>query len=161
MFSLQIEIQRRKNEPIPDGWAQDAEGKPTTDAQIGFESKRLMPLGGAELTSGYKGYGLAGMVEIFCGILGGAQYGPKVRRWLNTDRVADLGQCFVAIDPECFAPGFEDRMSDLMNHLRGMEPAEEGKPVLVAGDPERNHMAQVDKQGGIRYHENQIKASVS
>jgi LDH2 family malate/lactate/ureidoglycolate dehydrogenase len=49
-----------------------------------------MPLGGAELTGGYKGYGLAMMVEIFCGIMGNAAYGPKVRRWKNTDTVANL-----------------------------------------------------------------------
>ena len=30
-----------------------------------------MPLGGAEQTSGYKGYGLAALVEIFCGISAG------------------------------------------------------------------------------------------
>ena len=39
--------------------------------------------------------------------------------------------------------------------------AEPDKPVLVAGDPERAHIALVDSEGGIRYHVNQIKASVS
>mgnify|MGYP000140301875 CR=1 FL=1 len=51
-----------------------------------------MPLGGAEETSGYKGYGLAMMVEIFCGILANGAYGPNVRRWKNTDTVANLVQ---------------------------------------------------------------------
>lgn len=41
---------------------------------------------------------------------------------MQTDREADLGQCFVAIDPTFFAPGFEDRMSDLMGYCRDMEP---------------------------------------
>ena len=50
----------------------------------------LMPLGGSELTSGYKGYGLAMLVEIFCGILGNAAYGPNIRKWKNTDTVANL-----------------------------------------------------------------------
>ena len=39
---------------------------------------------------GYKGYGLAMMVEIFCGILSGGAYGNKIRRWKTTDRVANL-----------------------------------------------------------------------
>lgn len=36
-----------------------------------FDTRCLYPLGGSELTSGYKGYGLGAMVELFCGILGG------------------------------------------------------------------------------------------
>lgn len=121
----------------------------------------LMPLGGAEETSGYKGYGLATLVEIFCGISAGATYGPNIRRWMDTKRKADLGQCFIAVDPECFASGFQARMSDLMSHLRHMEPADPTKPILVAGDPERAHIALVDAEGGIRYHVNQINASAA
>ncbi|XP_069681972.1 uncharacterized oxidoreductase YjmC-like [Periplaneta americana] len=157
-----IEVQRRKGEPIAEGWAQDPEGRITTDADLAFKTSCLMPLGGAEITSGYKGYGLGLLVETFCGILAGATFGPNIRRWMeNTDRPADLGQCFVAIDPQCFAPGFEDRMSELMDYLRGMQPSEQSKPVLVPGDPERNHMKMVDEEGGIRYHENQLKASAA
>lgn len=66
-----IEIQRRKNEPLPMGWAQDPTGKPTTDGNLAFETGCLMPLGGTELTSGYKGYGLGAMVEILCGVMAG------------------------------------------------------------------------------------------
>lgn len=161
LTAIQIEIQKRKKEPIPEGWAQDMEGRPTTDAEIGFASKRLMPLGGTELNSGYKGYGLAVLVEIFCGILSGATYGPNVRAWMSSERVANLGQCFAAINPEMFAPGFEDRMDDLMSLLRHLPSADQSKPVLVHGDPERAHMALVDREGGIRYHENQLKAAVS
>ena len=119
-----------------------------------------MPLGGSELTSGYKGYGLCQMVEVFCGILAGANYGPKIRKWGDTNSLANLGQCFVAINPESFAPGFKDRVSDLNNILRNLSPADSKKPVLVAGDPEKFRMKLVDKEGGIRYHVNQIKAAV-
>lgn len=42
------------------------------------------------LTGGYKGYGLAMMVEVFCGILSGASFGPNVRRWKTNDRPANL-----------------------------------------------------------------------
>lgn len=64
-------MQKRKNEPIPEGWAQDKEGRPTTSTEEAYKSACLMPLGGSELTSGYKGYGLGVLVEIFCGILAG------------------------------------------------------------------------------------------
>ncbi|KAK9679661.1 Malate/L-lactate dehydrogenase [Popillia japonica] len=114
-----IEIARRKGIPIPEGWAQDKDGRTTTDTNIAMApTSCLMPLGGSETNSGYKGYGLAFIVEIFAGILSGATYGPNIKRWLSTERVADLGQCFIAINPKCFAPGFEDRLSDLMNAIR-------------------------------------------
>jgi L-2-hydroxycarboxylate dehydrogenase (NAD+) len=41
----------------------------------------LFPLGGGELSGGYKGYGLTFMVEILCGILGNGNYGPNIRTW--------------------------------------------------------------------------------
>ncbi|XP_069681976.1 uncharacterized oxidoreductase YjmC-like isoform X1 [Periplaneta americana] len=156
-----IEVQRRKGEPIVHGWAQDAEGLSTTDAVVALKTLCLMPLGGPEITSGYKGYGLSLMVETLCGVLSGSSIGPDIRLWHESaEEGPNLGQCFIAIDPQCFAPGFEDRMSSIMDYLRGMEPADPSKPVLVPGDPERNHMQMVDEQGGIRYHENQLEASV-
>lgn len=71
MNCIQIEVQRRKKEPIPVGWAQGPDGKPTTDAELAFNTRALMPLGGEEKTSGFKGYGLALLVETLCGILAG------------------------------------------------------------------------------------------
>lgn len=48
-------MQKRKNLPIPDGWALDADGNVTTDATKAFEAGKLLPLGGDEKTSSYKG----------------------------------------------------------------------------------------------------------
>jgi hypothetical protein len=41
---------------------------------------------------------------------------------MTTDRSANLGQCFIAVNPEMFAPGFSDRLQDLMDFMRKMEP---------------------------------------
>jgi len=154
-----IELQKRKGEPIPLGWAQDDVGNPTTDPTVAMNARCLMPLGGDEINSGYKGYGLALMVELFCGILAGSASGPNVRKWMTTSKAANLGQCFIALDPSCFAPDFETRLSNLLNYLRNMEPKDHSKPVLVAGDPETTHMRKIDSLGGILYHLNQIEAS--
>jgi hypothetical protein len=81
----------------------------------------------------------------------------------------------MAINPAFFEDGFEDRLQDLMDFCRAMEPvreyfesiiepmlsfgfykAEEGKPVLVAGDPERQHVAKCELLGGIPYHVNNL-----
>lgn len=156
-----VEVQLRKGEQIPAGWGLSREGEVTTDPVEVMASSSLMPLGGAEINSGYKGYGLALMTEIFCGIMAGGKYGPNVRKWMHSTEEANLGQCFVAVDPSCFAPGFEDRLSDLMKSLRNLEPVDPSKPVLVAGDPEANHVKLVKETGGIEYHVNQVSACVS
>ncbi|XP_016934363.2 uncharacterized oxidoreductase YjmC [Drosophila suzukii] len=154
-----IEIQRRKGAPLPDGWAQDPNGAVTNDAELGFSTGCLMPLGGSELTSGYKGYGLGAMVDILTGVMSGANYSTQVRKWTHAgaDSAADLGQVFIAVDPNCFAPNFEERMTDFNCRLRGTTPTDPSKPVLLAGDKERNGMADVDAAGGIQYLENQLK----
>lgn len=117
-----IEMKRRKNESMPLGWAQDKDGKPTTDATVGFVAGCLTPLGGAEETSGFKGYGLGVMVETLCGVLSGAMLSHQIRKWNlgPSDTVANLGQVFIAIDPKAFSPDFNDRSSLLLNHLRDM-----------------------------------------
>ncbi|KAI8787075.1 uncharacterized oxidoreductase YjmC-like isoform X1 [Biomphalaria glabrata] len=148
-----LEINERKGLEIPLGWGCDVNGKATKNPS---EATGLMPLGGTEECSGYKGYGLSMMVEVFCGILAGAQFGSNIRKWKTTDRIADLGQCFVAIDPNAFAPGFTDRISELNATLRNQEPAAGEEEVLVPGDPERKHMDKCNALGGIPYHTNQI-----
>lgn len=154
-----IEIVRRKGTDIPLGWANDTTGHLTTNANLAFESGCLAPLGGSEITSGYKGYGLGAMVEVLCGVLAGANFSTKVRKWTHcgSDSEADLGQFFMALDPKCFAPGFTGRLSEMNNILRNLTPVDPNNPILIAGEPERNHMTRVDKVGGVKYTENQIK----
>ena len=96
------------------------------------------------------------MVDVMCGLMSGAQSGPHVRRWGKHDVPADLGQFFIAVDPECFAPGMGQRLQALMTKLRASEGADPSKPILVPGDPERICVAEVEKLGAIKYTENHI-----
>ncbi|XP_012139669.1 putative oxidoreductase YjmC [Megachile rotundata] len=153
-----IEIALRKKEPIPEGWALDNDGKITTDPEKAYDATVLMPLGGEERNSGYKGYGLATMVEVLSGILSGSHFGPNIRQWKGSKEIADLGHCFMAINPEAFCCGSKERLSKLMKQLREL-PTIGDKTVMVAGDPERAAMARVEREGGIAYHPNQLKAS--
>ncbi|KAK2569542.1 malate dehydrogenase [Acropora cervicornis] len=142
-----IEMAKRKGVEMPHGWGVDSKGQETLDPEKVLSGGGQLPLGGMELTSGFKGYGLAMMVEVFCGILADAAFGPEIRKWKGDERVANLGQCFVAINPSAFAPGFEDRLQ-----------MEGETSVLVAGDPERIHMRKVEQDGGISYHINLMDA---
>ncbi|XP_046393159.1 uncharacterized oxidoreductase YjmC-like [Ischnura elegans] len=153
-----IDIQRAENAKIPAGWAQDFEGKETTNSDTAMIAGCLIPLGRTEETSGYKGTGLALMVEILCGILSGANYGPFIKKLKSTTGPANLGQSFIALDPSAFAPHFEDRLSHLLEVIRTSQPVDPTKPILVAGDPERIHMSQVTCRGGLLYHHGLIRS---
>lgn len=86
-------------------------------------------------------------------------YATHIRKWTaNDDRPADLGQAFIAVDPSAFAPDFEMRMDTFIQEMRQLEPSESGKPVMVAGDPERTHIKKVEEDGGIHYHQNLVQA---
>ncbi|KAL0820210.1 hypothetical protein ABMA28_006133 [Loxostege sticticalis] len=158
-----IEMQRRKGQPLPSGWAQGPDGRETTDADLGYNTGCLMPLGGGEQTSGYKGYGLAAMVELFCGISSGANYGHHVRSWSHSGEggPANLGHCFVAVDPECFAPGFGDRLAEAIQHWRQLEPTDPNLPVLAPGDKEKKSAKETDERGTVSYVKQQIDSSAA
>jgi LDH2 family malate/lactate/ureidoglycolate dehydrogenase len=102
----------RVGEPIPEGWAVDAEGLPTTDPRAAIEGS-LLPLGGT------KGFALALLVEVLSGVLSGAAVGPEVvGTFVPADRESNVGHCFLALDPEALAPGFAARMDRLAADLR-------------------------------------------
>ncbi|HKF16647.1 MAG TPA: Ldh family oxidoreductase [Candidatus Dormibacteraeota bacterium] len=102
----------RVGEPIPEGWAVDAEGQPTTDPEAAIEGS-LLPLGG------HKGFALALLVEVLSGVLSAAAVGPEVGgTFEESDRESNVGHCFVAIDPAALVPGFAERMDRLTADIR-------------------------------------------
>ena len=97
-------------------------------------------------------------VELITGLLSGAAVAHNVRNWQSYDREANLGQCFAAINPEMFAPGLNQRLQELMDHLRQLEPVDSSLPILVPGDPEKREQERVehDQKGAILYTSNHI-----
>ena len=93
-----IMLAAQKGERIPEGWALDRHGKPTTDPQEAIEHGSMFPIGGV------KGAMLALMFELICSALTGAAIGPEADSFFaeqgNRPRV---GQAFVAIDPGALA----------------------------------------------------------
>ncbi|KAF9794843.1 hypothetical protein SFRURICE_015122 [Spodoptera frugiperda] len=155
-----IEVQIHKEEPLPPGWAVGPDGKTITDAKAAFQAGRLMPLGGEEKTSGYKGYALSAMVELFCSGLSGSTSTHNIRGWeLNSSQgPPDLGQCFAAINPECFAPGFVDRAADCLTTWRNLEPVDPALPVLAPGDKEHHIGEATLAKGTVNYPQKQLEA---
>ena len=100
-----IEVAARRGWSLPVGWAIDADGNPATTPEAALAGA-LHPLGGEEATGGHKGYGLALVVDLLTGILGGAAFGPNIVGLFSTEAPADLGQTFIAIDPSALGePG--------------------------------------------------------
>lgn len=87
----------QKGQPIPEGWAVDENGKPTTDAKAALKGT-LIPLGGA------KGSALALMVEVLAVALTGANFGAEAASFLDAEGPSPgVGQMLIVIDPGAFA----------------------------------------------------------
>jgi LDH2 family malate/lactate/ureidoglycolate dehydrogenase len=116
---------------IPHGWAMDAEGVPTTSTETAMKGL-LMPLGG------YKGSGLAMLVEILTAVLGGGAMSTQLGGIRIFGQPARVSQSFIAVDVTRFLPAdeFHARMEDLVGMMKSSAPAKGFDEVLVAGDPE-------------------------
>ena len=141
-----LEIAQRKNLPIPEGWAQDAAGHPSTDAHAVRNGGALQPLGGA--TGSHKGYGLGAVVDILSAVLSGANYGPWVPPFVAFLQPAanpvgaGLGHFFGAMRVDAFRPAdeFKAHLDNWISTFRAAQ-AVPGKQVLIPGDPEREMAA--------------------
>ena len=93
-----IMMAMRKGERIPEGWALDRDGKPTTDPKEAIERGSLFPIGGA------KGAMLALMFELICAALTGAAIGPEADSFFSEEgNTPRIGHAFMAIDPGALA----------------------------------------------------------
>ena len=129
--------------PIPDTWATDREGRPTTDPQAALDGF-LLPMGG------YKGYGLALIVDLFAGLLSGAAYLTHVQTWIDAPAAPqDLGHFFFLIDTARLgSPAWlAGRMDDFANILHSTPRADPAKPVLLPGEMEMDRLERHRREG--------------
>lgn len=108
----------RKGAPIAPGWALDAEGQPTEDAEAAL-SGSMLPAGG------HKGFGIGLMVEIFAAALSGGNLGLEASPFSGPQGgPPGTGQFFIGIDPEAFgAAQFAAAMDRLAQAIRAQEGA--------------------------------------
>ncbi len=134
-----IMVAREQGEPIPSGLALDAQGRPTTDPAEALAGS-LLPVGG------YKGYGMALMADILCGVLAGGSFGTKVGSLIKGDmsKPTDKSFFFLALKVDAFCPPseFKDRVADYVRLIKASKLASGTTEVLVAGEKEwRNYQA--------------------
>ncbi|HEU5318643.1 MAG TPA: Ldh family oxidoreductase [Chloroflexota bacterium] len=132
-FALQAE----RGEPLPEGWAIDAEGQPTTDPKAGLGGY-LLPLGSP--TAGHKGFGLAMLMDTLAGALSGARFGVELQRMTDTDpRPYGIGHFLMAVDPAWFGEvgEFRRKIDRMIRDLRDT-PTQAGVERIYAPG-ERSH----------------------
>ncbi|GEM82450.1 Ldh family oxidoreductase [Meiothermus hypogaeus] len=101
----------KKGEAIPEGWALDKEGRPTTDAKAALEGS-LIPIGDG------KGFALAVLVEILAGALAGDVLSPDLPLpWMPPEQTAKPGLLLMGLEPSAFGAGYAARVAQLIKAL--------------------------------------------
>jgi len=152
-----VEVAAREENPIPEGWVIDAEGKPITAPErilkeLDSGQAALLPLGGAgEEMAGYKGYDLATMVEILSAALCGGMFLKDLlgRAPDGSRRPFMLGHFFLAIDVAHFVPLEQSRRitGQIMRDLQGSRRAPGQERIYVAGEKEHEMEQRIRQQG--------------
>lgn len=120
---------KEQNKPLPEGWALDINGKPTNDPDEGMMGF-VLPM------AGFKGYGIAMMIDIISGVISGASYLNKVGRFYSENNACmDVGFTFIAIDPKIvLGDDYENIMEGYVDALRNSEAVEDSEIVLPGDD---------------------------
>lgn len=135
-----IALAKSRGDSIPEGWVIDADGNPATDPSAYSHGGALLPLGGEQ---GYKGFGLAVVVEVLCGLLTGLGFG------VYPDGRHNDG-CFLAVfnvshfrDPD----EFSSEVDDFVDYLKETAPAAGSSGVLYPGELEERSLVQRERDG--------------
>lgn len=125
----------KAGQPIPEGWALDSEGRPTTDPKAALEGT-MLPAGEA------KGAMLALVVEVLCATLTGANHSFDASSFFDAKGAPPgVGQTIIAFDPRCAVKdAFAHRLESLLSEMT----AQEGVRLPGAGRAERRIAAQRD-----------------
>lgn len=138
-----VRVKKIAGQPVPLGWILDPDGKPTTDPNqlYGDPPGTILPLGGDQ---GYKGFGLAFMIEMMCGGLSGGQCA-----YPNPPPPVGNAAFFFVLNPEFF--GGQDHLrqevAQLEQYVRGVPLIDGVKEVFLPGDPERKTLGQRQVNG--------------
>ncbi len=122
----EVTAHKRRGESLPEGWALDADGNPTTDPDAALAGS-MVPAGGA------KGFNTGLMTELFAAVLAGAHLGIEASPFAGTKGgPPQTGQCFIAIDPGAFGENHFD--SGLGRLIAALEAEPEVRlPGLIDG----------------------------
>ena len=147
-----ISLAAREGRSIPEGWALDAQGNPTTDPVAALQGI-LLPMAGP------KGYGLAVINEILAGVLSGAktleQVPADVIATGRYDVSMEIGHFVMALDPEVFC-GLEDFKREVDRVRRSLKASGSGAEIMLPGEPE--HRSLQERLSGLPLEQSTFEA---
>jgi LDH2 family malate/lactate/ureidoglycolate dehydrogenase len=126
-----VVVAQQAGEPIPDGWAIGPDGEPTTEPTEALAGA-MLPM------AGYKGFGLAFMIDVLTACLAGAPPSPDVVGDPESTTPQGMSHCFIAIHVESADSGhaYEDSLSRLVSYVHEAPRAEWAEAFMAPGEPE-------------------------
>lgn len=136
-----IILAEEEGETIPEEWALDEQGRPTTDPS---EVHALQPVGGP------KGYGLGLLVDVCSGLLSGMGHSPSVDSLYDDySKSQEIGHFVGAIDVGAFrdVEAFKDDVETMISELKSQRTVEGVDEVMLPGEPEARTRAEREAEG--------------
>ena len=145
-----LRLAAKKGETIPSDWGIDKDGNETTDPD------QVIHGGFLQWAGGYKGFGLATMVEILGGVLSGGLFGLKMPALVNFGQDPLIANGFyLAIDIERFMPLeiFGQKISSLVQDVKSSKKIKGVEQIYMPGEPEFENKTK-RLESGIPLNEN-------
>ena len=142
--ALKIEQAKADGKSIPDTWAVDENGYPTTNPAD------YMNGGSAQPMAAHKGYGLSMMAEILTGVLSGGAYLHQITSWgWDLPTTNKVSHCFMAVDIAQFMPGdqFADRLQDYTDKIHSSPKRDDTAALYVPGEIDNARYAKALAEG--------------
>lgn len=145
----------KDGQKLPDGWLIDKNGVPTNDPNEYEKGGTLMPFGG------YKGYGMAMMVELLAAVLSGAAMTTNVHAWnRNPEQGGNVGHFFMALDisritdPERFIRDTEEMIEGIKNSEKAVGVQE----IFFPGEIENRKLQAALESGTVEVDDATMEA---
>jgi len=124
-----IDVKKARGEKLPAGWIIDKDGRPSTNPDDFYEGGSILPIGG---DVGYKGYGLAFLIDILSGALSGNGCAS------SSEFRGQNGVFMLVLDVSRFADVgvFKQRMKEVTTNVKGSRKAPNVSEIMIPGEPE-------------------------
>jgi LDH2 family malate/lactate/ureidoglycolate dehydrogenase len=133
---------RERGASIPEGWALDADGRPTTDPAAALAGV-ILPMGG------HKGYAISFMMDVLSGVLTGSSFATGVSGPQQAERRSGCGHLVLALDVAALGDPamFGTRMERLIAEMKAVPLADGFQEIFFPGELEDRSRARLEREG--------------